>query len=168
LCLSPVESIWVIGDSEVKGTISTGLKIKISYETTAERRIRPNSGTGGASHRLGVNIIKYAALNSRQSEERQTAKCFDFAAKDKGSLERSREKLVLRVGSLFGHEFKVLEQDRGKCAEGQTTDWDSNQPYPSNGKDIFPGTVTASTGVNAVRSSEQAGLRLEELSKTFR
>ena len=91
-----------MGIAKLKGQFQRGLKIKISYETTAERRNRPNSGTGGASHHFRVNIIKYAALNSRQSEERHAAKCLDFAAKDEGSFERSCEKLLLRVGSLLG------------------------------------------------------------------
>jgi hypothetical protein len=78
------------------------LKIKIRYEMTAERRNRLNSGTGDASLRFQSGIIKYAALDLSQSAERHGAKCLDFATKDEGSFERSREKLLLRVGSLLG------------------------------------------------------------------
>ena len=55
-----------------------------------------------------VNIVKYAALDLSQSAERHGAKCLDFATKDEGSFERSREKLLFRVGSLLGRmKFKL-------------------------------------------------------------
>jgi hypothetical protein len=114
-----------------------------------------------------VNIIKYAALDLSQSAERHGAKCLDFATKDEGSFDRSREKLLLRVGSLRPDENKVGEQYRAKCSEGKATDRDSNQPYPPCGKDIFPGTVTSSSGVNAVRSSRNQAHPWKELRKTF-
>jgi hypothetical protein len=49
-----------------------------------------------------VNIIKYAALESSQSAERHVTRYLDFAARGEGSFDRSREKLLLRVGSLLG------------------------------------------------------------------
>jgi hypothetical protein len=88
--------------AKLKRQFQRGSKIKICYETTPERQSALNFGTGVASHGFRVNIIKYAALNSRQSAERHAARCLDFVAKDEGSFERSREKLLLRVGSLLG------------------------------------------------------------------
>jgi hypothetical protein len=60
----------------------------------------------------------------------------DFAAKDEGSIERSREKLLLRVGSILGAKMALI-QDAVVALLARAVFWRSSQ-----GKRLSVGHLT--------------------------